>query len=199
MKNLFTQLCQSYFSQMLSLLNVPPASSPSLALAQHKNSSVKTSTTQLFYKEALTFRVLLSIGWLSGLATMLVGCASPPAAESPSPAPTVTSLTAEEIESYAKAILAIEQSRQVASKEIQQMTNSNTVPDITCTKAESIAALPKNIQGIAVNYCKQSKKYIDETQGLTMAQFNAITVTAQSNPELQQRLQSELVRLQNNP
>lgn len=112
--------------------------------------------------------------------------------------PTVTSLTAEEIESYAKAILAIEQSRQVASKEIQQMTNNNTVPDINCTKAESIAALPKNIQGIAVNYCKQSKTFIDETQGLTMAKFNAITVTAQSNPELQQRLQSELVRLQSN-
>ena len=144
-------------------------------------------------------RLFLSIAWVSGLATMLVGCGAPPAAESPSPVPTVTSLSAEEIERYAKAILAIEQSRQAASKEIQQMTNSDTVPDITCTKAESIAELPKNIRDVAVNYCKQSKKYIDDTQGLTIAKFNAITVTAQSNPDLQQRLQNELVRLQNNP
>lgn len=129
---------------------------------------------------------------------MLVGCGGPPVAESPSPLPTVTSLSAEEIERYAKAILAIEQSRQAASKEIQQMTNSDTVPDISCTKAESIADLPKNVRDVAVNYCKQSKKYIIENQKLTIAQFNAITVTAQSNPDLQQRLQSELVRLQNN-
>ena len=144
-------------------------------------------------------KLFLPIAWLTGLATMLVGCAAPPVAESPSPLPTVTSLTAEEIERYAKALLAIDQSRQAASKEIQQMTNSNTVPDITCTKAESIANLPKNIRDVVVNYCKQSKKYIDDTQGLTIAQFNAITVTAQSNPDLQQRLQNELVRLQNNP
>lgn len=142
--------------------------------------------------------IVLSIGWLAGLTTVLAGCASTPVSESATPIPTVTSVTAVEIENYAKAVLAIEQSRQVASREIQQLTNSETVPDVNCTDAESIAALPSNIQGIAVNYCKQSKKYIDETQGLTMSQFNAITMSTRSNEELRQQIQTELIRLQSN-
>lgn len=142
--------------------------------------------------------LLVAMGWFAGMTAILTGCSSNPTAESPSPTPMVTSASPEDIESYARAILAIEQIRQAASEEIQKMTNNETIPDVTCTKSDSLAALSKNIQGIAVNYCERAKKFIDETEGLTMDKFNAITSSAQSNPELQQRIQTELVRLQGN-
>jgi hypothetical protein len=142
--------------------------------------------------------LLVAIGWFAGITAILTGCGSNPASESPTPTPMVTSASSEDIENYAKAVLAIEQIRQAAYEEIQKMTNNETIPAVTCTKSESLAALSKNIQGIAVNYCERAKKFIDETEGLTMDKFNAITSNAQSNPELQQRIQTELVRLQGN-
>jgi hypothetical protein len=107
----------------------------------------------------------------------------------------VTTVSAEEVENYAKAVLAIEQSRQAAYNEIQQIINEEQVPNFNCLQADTIYALPGNVRDIAVNYCERAKD-IGETQKLTMTQFNAITVTAQSDSELLKRIQNELVRLQ---
>jgi len=146
-------------------------------------------------RESLNSRVISTIGLLAGLTAILAGCSSNQASDSQTSIPTVSSIRAEEVENYAKAVLAIEPKRQEAYNEIQKMTNDEQVPNITCTKADTITALPKSIQDVAVNYCNQAKK-IGEGQGLTMSQFNAITVSAQSNPELGKRIQNELVRLQ---
>jgi hypothetical protein len=105
------------------------------------------------------------------------------------------SISAEEVENYAKTVLAIEPSRQSAYTEIQQLINDEQFPDVTCTQSDTIATLPSNIRDIAVNYCNQSKQ-ISESQGLTLSQFNTITASAQADPELQKRIQNELVRLQ---
>lgn len=137
-----------------------------------------------------------AIGWLLGLTPLvLAGCATNTTSTSPTPYATVSSITPEEAENYARAVLAIEPSRQEAYNEIQQLINTEQVPNITCTQADTIGALPSNVQDIAVNYCNQAKR-IGESQNLTMAQFNAITITAQSNPEIQQQIQNELIRLQ---
>jgi hypothetical protein len=141
--------------------------------------------------------LLVTIAWFAGFTAILAGCSSTPASNSPSPTPTVTSPTSQEIESYARAVLSIETSRRVAYDEIQKMTNNETVPDVTCTETKSIAALSKNLQEIAVNYCERSKKFIENEQ-LTMDKFNAMTASAQSNQELQQLIQRELIRLQSN-
>jgi hypothetical protein len=109
--------------------------------------------------------------------------------------PTLSSVNAKEIQNYAKAVLAIESSRIDAYNKIQKMINDEKVPDVTCTKADTIAALPKGMQDIVVNYCNKAKQ-IGEKQGLTMPEFNAITNTAQANPELKKRIQNELLRLQ---
>jgi hypothetical protein len=141
--------------------------------------------------------LVVIIGWLAGIAAILSGCGSNSASNPPTPIPTVTSVSTEDIQSYARAVLSIDINRKTAYEEIQKMTRNERVPDVTCTEAKSITALSKDIQGIAVNYCQRSKKSI-ENEGLTTGKFNAITVSAQSNPELQQRIQSELVRLQPN-
>jgi len=150
---------------------------------------------KLFRRESLMIRVFHAISWLVSLTIILAGCSSKTVSESATPTPAVSAVSSEDIANYAKAVLAIEPSRQEAYSEIQKMLNHEKVPDIICTQADSIAALPNRVQDIAVNYCNQSKK-IGEGQGLTMAQFNEITVKAQSDPDLQRRIQNELVRLQ---
>ena len=143
------------------------------------------------------FTMVSLLGCIVGLTAILAGCSSQSASNSPTPISTgaAKAVSAEEVKNYAKAVLLIEQSRQSAFNEIQKQTNDEKVPDVTCTKADTIAGLPKSIQDIAVNYCNQSKK-IGESQNLTMPRFNEITVTAQSNPELRKRVQTELLRLQ---
>jgi hypothetical protein len=70
----------------------------------------------------------------------------------------VSAVSSEDIANYAKAVLAIEPSRQEAYSEIQKMLNHEKVPDIICTQADSIAALPNRVQDIAVNYCINRKR-----------------------------------------
>ncbi len=156
--------------------------------------SYGASAAKLFRRESF-IRVLFSIAWLLGVTAIMSSCSSNSASETPSPIPTVTTVSAEEVENYAKAVLAIEQSRQAAYNEIQQIINEEQVPNFNCIQADTIYALPGNVRDIAVNYCERAKD-IGETQGLTMTQFNAITVTAQSDSELLKRIQNELVRLQ---
>jgi hypothetical protein len=144
---------------------------------------------------SLTIEVVSTIGWLIGLTAVLAGCSSNSASDSSTPIPTLSSVSTEEVKNYAKAVLAIESSRKAAYDEIQKLSNDEKIPEVTCTKADTIAALPKSIQDIAVNYCNKSKK-IGEDHGLTMPQFNAITVSAQSDRDLQRRIQNELIRLQ---
>lgn len=145
---------------------------------------------------SLTIEVVSTIGWLIGLTAVLAGCSSNSASNSPSPTPTLSSISAEEIKNYAKAVLEIDSSRRAAYEDIQKLSNDEKIPDVTCTKADTIAALPKSIQVIAVNYCNKSKK-IGESHGLTIPQFNAITVSAQSNPDLKKRIQNEIISLKN--
>lgn len=91
--------------------------------------------------------------------------------------------------------MAIETRRQTAFSEIQQQMNQEPIPNIICTQPESLKELPADVQGIAVNYCNKAKE-IGVSQGFNMAQFNAITYTAQLDPDLQGQIQNELIRLQ---
>jgi hypothetical protein len=134
---------------------------------------------------------------ITALALILSGCASnstPEASPTISPLPPET-ITEEEIKNYAKAIMAIETRRQTAFSEIQQQMNQEPIPNIICTQPESLKELPADVQGIAVNYCNKAKE-IGVSQGFNMAQFNAITYTAQLDPDLQGQIQNELIRLQ---
>ncbi|MEQ9372101.1 DUF4168 domain-containing protein [Coleofasciculus sp. F4-SAH-05] len=134
---------------------------------------------------------------ITALALILSGCASnsTPEANPPiSPLPAET-ITEEEINNYAKAIMAIENSRQTAFSEIQQQMNQEPIPNIICTQPDSLQELPSDVQGIAVNYCNKAKE-IGESYGFNMAQFNAITATVISDMNLQRQIQNELIRLQ---
>jgi hypothetical protein len=192
MKNPFALLCQPNLSRIWERDSASLVSRQASALAK-----LGASAAKLYFRKLLTLRVFLTLGWLVGLTAILAGCSSNSASETPTEIPTVSgdSISAEEVENYAKTVLAIEPSRQSAYNEIQQLINDEQFPDVTCTQSDTIATLPSNIRDIAVNYCNQSKQ-ISESQGLTLSQFNTITASAQADPELQKRIQNELVRLQ---
>jgi hypothetical protein len=103
-------------------------------------------------------------------------------------------ISSEEITSYARAVLAIEPRRVEAYNEIKGMAGGS-VPRVVCNETQEINRLSGSVRGIAVNYCQQAKKVI-ETNGLTVSRFNQLTLLQQANPAVKQRIQAELLRLQ---
>lgn len=107
--------------------------------------------------------------------------------------------TNEELSKYAAAVLQIENLRVGVYREIQseyqKQTPSGSVPPIICNQTSSVNTLPQNIQVIAVNYCDQAKKII-ESNNLTVSQFNQITMTQKTDPALKEKIQAELIRIQ---
>jgi hypothetical protein len=195
MKNPFTLLCQPDSSEILTQDGVVPGSSSKLALGQQRSDRANASVTKQPHAKSFIHRIVPSVAVLTGLAMILAGCGSPPASESQTPNSPATPVSAKDVENYARAIWQIEQKRREAYGEIQQITQNQSFSDFTCTQPKQIAALANDLEKIAVNYCNQAKK-IGESQGLTMTKFNEITRNAQSSPELQQRIQNEIVRLQ---
>ncbi len=99
-----------------------------------------------------------------------------------------------EITSYARAVLGIEPGRLETIKEIKGMTGGS-LPRIVCNETQAINSLSGGVRGMAVNYCQLAKKII-ETNGLTVSRFNQLTLLQQANPAVKQRIQAELLRLQ---
>jgi hypothetical protein len=135
-----------------------------------------------------------TIGASMGLILVVTvsGCAKPQASTSSTP---VNAVTDEEVVNYAKSVLAIEVSRQVAVKEIQQITQTEEVPVILCSQSETLNKLAKAVQAIAITYCNRAKQ-AGENSGFNMARFNAITATLPGDVTLSKRIQDELIRLQ---
>ncbi len=153
------------------------------------------SVAQRSRRESLIIKILTAIGWLVGLTAILVGCAPNRASDSDAQSSPPLSVSSEEVENYAKVVLAIEPKREAATKEILRITKKDNLPNITCTKPKTIGTLPRNVRGIAVNYCQQAKD-ISESNGLTILQFNDISAATKSDEQLKIRIQNELIRLQ---
>ena len=100
----------------------------------------------------------------------------------------------EKLEQYAEAVLAIEPLRQRVFRKIQSILNSENVPSIACNRTESYENLPSEAQSLIVDYCNRSKSIVEE-QGLTVSEFNNITVEVKANPELEQQVQTEMLEL----
>jgi hypothetical protein len=100
-----------------------------------------------------------------------------------------------EIKSYARAVLAVEEVRQLSYKDIKKIVGSGGIPAIACHKPKSLQGLPQNVRVIAVEYCNKSKKIV-ESNGLPIERFNAITMSVQSDANLEKRVQAALLELQ---
>lgn len=102
--------------------------------------------------------------------------------------------TADQIKRYAIAVLLIETQRKQAYQAISQILGK-IPPAITCNQRESFNNLPANAQRIAVDYCNNSKKIVQDS-GLTASQFNTITNRISSDDNLRRQVRNEMIRLQ---
>ena len=103
-----------------------------------------------------------------------------------------------QIDSYAQAVLAMEPARQNAFEEIKKLIGNGEIPKIVCNDSKSINGLPRKAQDIAVNYCNRSQKIVQDN-GLSIDQFNKITIELQNNDILKQQVYNTLLRLQKSP
>ncbi|MEG3842440.1 DUF4168 domain-containing protein [Microcoleus sp. herbarium14] len=158
---------------------------------------MKTSTNNSKFRLNRMLRQSLLAGVISA-AALASGWAPGLYAQSPSlvfgAAAQAQDISNAEITSYARSVLGIEPRREEAMKEIKGMAGGS-VPRIVCNETQGINSLSGGMRGVAVNYCQQAKKII-ETNGLTVSRFNQLTLLQQANPAVKQRIQAELLRLQ---
>ncbi|NJO80327.1 MAG: DUF4168 domain-containing protein [Cyanobacteria bacterium RM1_2_2] len=102
----------------------------------------------------------------------------------------------DEVQSYARSVLAIEPIRVKAYEEIQKMTGSDDVPVVACHRPSSLSELPENIRDVAIDYCNQAIAIV-ERNNLTITRFNQITIAHQNNRGLSDRIQQVINQIQN--
>ncbi len=98
-----------------------------------------------------------------------------------------------QVTNYARAVLAIEAYRQRAYHNIQKIIGQSP-PEIVCDRRETLRNLPTEAQKVAVDYCNTSKKVV-ENSGLSVSQFNNITLRVRSDQELKRRIQNAMIRI----
>ncbi|MBD2300856.1 DUF4168 domain-containing protein [Nostoc sp. FACHB-87] len=148
--------------------------------------------TNLFFRDTLAnllpknfcFTVMASASLLASTLTFT--------AKADAQTPTVNN---NEIVSYAQAVLAMEPSRQQAFSEIKKLIGGGEIPQIVCNDPKSINNLPRKARNIAINYCNRSQKIVEEN-GLTIEQFNKITIEIQNDDNLKRQIYNTLIRLQ---
>ncbi|MBW4582976.1 MAG: DUF4168 domain-containing protein [Tildeniella nuda ZEHNDER 1965/U140] len=98
--------------------------------------------------------------------------------------------SAPQVSQYARAAFYIEQQRQQDYAEAKKIMSGN-VPEDVCRQQN----IPSAVQDICGRFLKRSAEIIKEN-GLTISQFNDITRRKEGDPNLQQQIQSELLKLQ---
>ena len=99
----------------------------------------------------------------------------------------------EQITKYARVVLDIETRRQQAYQQIQQIIGQ-APPNIVCNQPDTFRTLPRVAQKIAVDYCISSKSLVEKS-GLSVSDFNSITMRIRSDTELERRIQNEMIRI----
>ncbi len=100
----------------------------------------------------------------------------------------------DQINRYARSVIQIENQRQQAYQNISRILGKSP-PAIVCNQPETFKGLPNQAQKIAVDYCNNSKRIV-ENSGLTPTQFNSITARIRSDVSFKKRVQDALIRVQ---
>jgi Asp/Glu/hydantoin racemase len=108
-----------------------------------------------------------------------------------------TNISNTEIRSYALSVLDIENIRQQWSDDIAAMLEVETLPSIACNDPDSIREIRRDVREMVIRFCDASIEIV-EGHNLSISRFNTITELMNSNADLQQRIQDELLNLQSN-
>jgi hypothetical protein len=130
--------------------------------------------------------LLLACGsWLAGIAPGWSGQVFHASDSS-----AVFAQSANQIRSYAGAVLDIEPLRKDAYRRVQNMMKGN-VPSDVCRHGQ----LPGDVRSICANFFDESADRIRKNN-LSIGEFNDITQKSQSDPKLMNQIQQELIRQQ---
>ncbi|MGJ5672582.1 MAG: DUF4168 domain-containing protein [Nostochopsis sp.] len=99
---------------------------------------------------------------------------------------------------YSRVLLRIEPERQQAFDQIKKIIGDREIPKIVCNEPTSFNSLPSQARDIAVNYCNRSQQIV-ESNGLSIDEFNNITLQLQNNDDLKRQIYNNLIRLQKRP
>lgn len=108
-----------------------------------------------------------------------------------------TAISDADVRNYARSVLDIESRRQAALQALRNVSPNQQVPNIRCNDRGSLNGLSREARQIAVEYCTVSQQVVEQNS-LTIQEFNQITTAQQRDRGLAQRIQQELIRLQQN-
>ncbi|MEM6835650.1 MAG: DUF4168 domain-containing protein [Cyanobacteria bacterium P01_C01_bin.120] len=142
-------------------------------------------------------------GWLGAMGLPLAPTADLPFA--PQAAMAQSRISNDEVTQYARAVLAIDQYRNAAYTEIKDilLTVEMDISDISvsCTDTQDVSEVPRSVRrdvrDIIAGYCNQSRKAVEDND-LSPRRFNEITQAHGSDQTVFERIQQELIRLQQN-
>jgi hypothetical protein len=148
---------------------------------------------------------LLAIGVVSGWLGV-VGLPATTGAQLPltqQAAIAQSSISNEEVTQYARAVLAIDRYRNAAYTQIKDILLTVEVDisaiDMSCTNTQNISEVPRSVRRevreILTRYCNDSRQAVEDT-GLTPRRFNQITDAHAADETVFERIQQELLRLQ---
>ncbi|MGD1943574.1 MAG: DUF4168 domain-containing protein [Leptolyngbyaceae cyanobacterium] len=151
--------------------------------------------------------------WLAtGVVASWLGVVGLPAVPSLSGLPLTTQaaiaqseITNAEITKYAQAVLAIDAYRNAAYTQIKDilLTVEMDINDVnvSCSNTQSLSEVPRSVRRdvreILTTYCNQSQDVV-EANDLTPRRFNEITDAHETDNTVFERIQQELIRLQQN-
>ncbi|MEM9006724.1 MAG: DUF4168 domain-containing protein [Cyanobacteria bacterium P01_F01_bin.86] len=155
-------------------------------------------------------RHLVAASFLAGI----LGTLGVPSSWVPTPLPLVTQaaiaqtdegFTSEEITQYARAVLDMDIHRIEAYTEIKDILLSLPTPvdigevNMSCSDNQDISAVPRSVRRdvreILFGYCNQAQEIVRDN-GLSPRRFNEITSAHQDDTVLSEKIQQELIRLQ---
>ncbi|MEL6382917.1 MAG: DUF4168 domain-containing protein [Cyanobacteria bacterium J06626_18] len=155
-------------------------------------------------------RHLIATSFIAGV----VGIVGIPASLMPVQVPLVTAaaiaqsedFSSEEITQYARAVLEMDAYRVEAYDKIKQILLNLPAPmdpsevNMSCSESQDISAVPRsvrsNVREILFSYCDQARAIVED-YGLDTQRFNEITSAHQHDATLSEKIQQELIRIQN--
>ncbi|NET09737.1 MAG: DUF4168 domain-containing protein [Merismopedia sp. SIO2A8] len=103
--------------------------------------------------------------------------------------------SAEDVDSYADALLKIEAIRQQTWSELEAEFAPQPVPEVACHDEQTLEGLSEALQQSVVRFCEQSIVLVRES-GLSVTQFNQITANQEEDRNLANAVQAAIARLQ---
>jgi len=107
----------------------------------------------------------------------------------PLPVGAQTTFSDDRIQRYALIVLELEPIRQAHLEEARRILGTINTSGNLCAERH----LPPAVQNICNRYFEKSQRLVEQ-RGMTIQEFNAITLQAQQDPSLSKRIQDAMLR-----